>query len=195
MKQLSQTPIACTLMRGGTSKGPYFLASDLPGDQQLRDRVLLAVMGSPDARQIDGVGGADPLTSKVAIVARSSRPGIDVDYLFAQVSVDRALVDVTPNCGNMLAGVGPLRLREVWWPHAMQSLRSKSTWLTRGISRSRTCRHRTALSSTREQLLSLAYRAPPPRSASISSIPPVRYAAHSCQRAIRSTNSTGSKQH
>ena len=110
MKQLSQTPIACTLMRGGTSKGPYFLASDLPGDQQLRDRVLLAVMGSPDARQIDGVGGADPLTSKVAIVARSSRPGIDVDYLFAQVSVDRALVDVTPNCGNMLAGVGPFAI-------------------------------------------------------------------------------------
>src|SRR6516162_5814758 len=110
MKQLSQTPIACTLMRGGTSKGPFFLASDLPGDQQLRDRVLLAVMGSPDVRQIDGVGGADPLTSKVAIVARSSRPGIDVDYLFEQVSVDRALVDVTPNCGNMLAGVGPFAI-------------------------------------------------------------------------------------
>lgn len=107
MTQLSQTPIACTLMRGGTSKGPFFLASDLPGDVQLRDRVLLAVMGSPDARQIDGVGGADPLTSKVAIVSRSSRPGIDVDYLFAQVSVDRPLVDVSPNCGNMLAGVGP----------------------------------------------------------------------------------------
>jgi len=110
MKQLTQTPIACTLMRGGTSKGPFFLASDLPGDEPLRDRVLLAVMGSPDVRQIDGVGGADPLTSKVAIVARSSRPGIDVDYLFAQVSVDRALVDVTPNCGNMLAGVGPFAI-------------------------------------------------------------------------------------
>ena len=107
MGRLSQTPIACTLMRGGTSKGPFFLASDLPSDIPLRDRVLLAVMGSPDARQIDGVGGADPLTSKVAIVSRSSRPGIDVDYLFAQVSVDRPLVDVTPNCGNMLAGVGP----------------------------------------------------------------------------------------
>jgi len=102
-----QTRIPCTLMRGGTSKGPFFLATDLPGDVQLRDRVLLAVMGSPDARQIDGLGGADPLTSKVAIVSRSSRPGIDVDYLFAQVSVDRPIVDVTPNCGNMLAGVGP----------------------------------------------------------------------------------------
>jgi 4-oxalomesaconate tautomerase len=103
----SQTRIPCTLMRGGTSKGPFFLASDLPSDVQLRDRVLLAVMGSPDARQIDGIGGADPLTSKVAIVSRSLRSGIDVDYLFAQVSIDRPVVDVTPNCGNMLAGVGP----------------------------------------------------------------------------------------
>jgi len=106
----SQTGIPCTLMRGGTSKGPFFLAGDLPGDTQLRDRVLLAAMGSPDARQIDGVGGADPLTSKVAIISRSSRPQIDVDYLFAQVSVDRPLVDVTPNCGNMLAGVGPFAI-------------------------------------------------------------------------------------
>jgi 4-oxalomesaconate tautomerase len=97
-------------MRGGTSKGPFFLASDLPSDVQLRDRVLLAVMGSPDARQIDGIGGADPLTSKVAIISRSLRPGIDVDYLFAQVSIDRPLVDVTPNCGNMLAGVGPFAI-------------------------------------------------------------------------------------
>ena len=93
-------------MRGGTSKGPFFLAGDLPADPALRDRVLLAAMGSPDLRQIDGIGGADPLTSKVAIVSSSSRPGMDVDYLFAQVSVDRPLVDVTPNCGNMLAGVG-----------------------------------------------------------------------------------------
>lgn len=97
-------------MRGGTSKGPFFLASDLPRDVETRDRVLLAAMGSPDPRQIDGVGGADPLTSKVAIVSPSSRPGIDVDYLFAQVSVDRPLVDVTPTCGNMLAGVGPFAI-------------------------------------------------------------------------------------
>ena len=106
----SQTPIACILMRGGTSKGPFFLASDLPGDVQLRDRVLLAAMGSPDPRQIDGLGGADSLTSKVAIISRSSRPGIDVDYLFGQVAIDRAVVDVTPNCGNMLAGVGPFAI-------------------------------------------------------------------------------------
>jgi len=107
---LSQTPIPCTLMRGGTSKGPFFLASDLPADTELRDRVLLAAMGSPDVRQVDGLGGADPLTSKVAIISRSSRPGIQVDYLFAQVSIDRPLVDVTPNCGNMLAGVGPFAI-------------------------------------------------------------------------------------
>ncbi|MFZ1006080.1 MAG: 4-oxalomesaconate tautomerase [Candidatus Sulfotelmatobacter sp.] len=100
----------CTLMRGGTSKGPFFLADDLPSDVQLRDRVLLALMGSPDARQIDGIGGADPLTSKVAMVSRSARVGIDVDYLFAQVSIDRPFVDVTPNCGNMLAGVGPFAI-------------------------------------------------------------------------------------
>jgi 4-oxalomesaconate tautomerase len=110
MSRTAQTAIPCTLMRGGTSKGPFFLAGDLPSDVPTRDRVLLAAMGSPDARQIDGIGGADPLTSKVAIVSRSSRPGIDVDYLFAQVSVDRPLVDVTPTCGNMLAGVGPFAI-------------------------------------------------------------------------------------
>ena len=110
MAPSAQTRIPCTLMRGGTSKGPFFLASDLPNDAQLRDRVLLAVMGSPDARQINGVGGADPLTSKAAIISRSSRPGIDVDYLFAQVAVDRPFVDVTPNCGNMLSGVGPFAI-------------------------------------------------------------------------------------
>jgi 4-oxalomesaconate tautomerase len=106
----SQTHIPCTLMRGGTSKGAFFLATDLPQRVELRDRVLLAAMGSPDGRQIDGIGGADPLTSKVAVISRSSRPGIDVDYLFAQVAIDRPLVDVTPNCGNMLAGVGPFAI-------------------------------------------------------------------------------------
>jgi 4-oxalomesaconate tautomerase len=97
-------------MRGGTSKGPYFLASDLPSDPALRDRVLLAAMGSPDNRQIDGVGGADPLTSKVAIVGPPTRDDCDVDYLFAQVVVDEATVDVSPNCGNMLAGIGPFAI-------------------------------------------------------------------------------------
>ena len=105
-----QTRIPCVIQRGGTSKGPYFLASDLPSDPELRDRVLLAIMGSPDARQIDGLGGADPLTSKVAIVSKSAMDGVDLDYLFCQVKVDQPLVDITPNCGNMLAGVAPFAL-------------------------------------------------------------------------------------
>lgn len=99
--------IPATLMRGGTSKGLYFAAGDLPSDPVARDRVLLAAMGSPDARQIDGVGGAHPLTSKVAIIGPSSRPDADVDYLFLQVGVDRAEVSDVQNCGNLLAGVGP----------------------------------------------------------------------------------------
>lgn len=92
-------------MRGGTSKGGYFLAEDLPADTSARDAILLRVMGSPDPRQIDGMGGADPLTSKVAVVRRSDRPGVDVDYLFLQVFVDRAIVTDAQNCGNILAGV------------------------------------------------------------------------------------------
>ncbi len=97
-------------MRGGTSRGPFFLEDDLPTDVETRDRVLLAVMGSPDRRQIDGLGGAHPLTSKVGIVRRSTTPGVDLDFLFAQVMVDQALVDTTPNCGNMLAAVVPFAL-------------------------------------------------------------------------------------
>jgi 2-methylaconitate cis-trans-isomerase PrpF len=97
-------------MRGGTSRGPFFLAKDLPADRGRRDRVLLAVMGSPDLRQIDGLGGADPLTSKVAIVEASHREDCDVDYLFAQVAIDSARVDTEPSCGNMLAGVGPFAI-------------------------------------------------------------------------------------
>ena len=107
---MNQTPIPCTLMRGGTSKGPFFLASDLPADRALRDRVLLAVMGSPDVRQIDGIGGADTLTSKVAVVGPSTRPDADVDYLFLQVVVDEPRVDESQNCGNMLAGIGPFAI-------------------------------------------------------------------------------------
>jgi len=94
-------------MRGGTSKGLYFNAADLPRDRELRDRVLLAAMGSPDARQIDGAGGAHPLTSKVAVISRSAHAGADVDYLFLQVVVDQACVSDSQNCGNILAGVGP----------------------------------------------------------------------------------------
>jgi 4-oxalomesaconate tautomerase len=97
-------------MRGGTSKGAVFLAEDLPGDAAVRDAFLLRVMGSPDPRQIDGMGGADPLTSKVAVVSRSARDGVDVDYLFLQVFVDEAIVSDTQNCGNMLAAVGPFSI-------------------------------------------------------------------------------------
>ncbi|WP_353476293.1 4-oxalomesaconate tautomerase (plasmid) [Salipiger sp. H15] len=99
--------IPCLWMRGGTSKGAYFLASDLPGDVAARDDLLLRIMGSPDPSQIDGIGGADPLTSKVALLAPPSRAGADVDYLFLQVFVEQALVSDAQGCGNILAGVGP----------------------------------------------------------------------------------------
>jgi 4-oxalomesaconate tautomerase len=98
------------LMRGGTSKGLYFLGEELPVDREARDRMLLAAMGSPDPRQVDGAGGAHPLTSKVAVVSRAATPGADIDFLFAQVAVDKALVDTTPNCGNILSGVGPFAI-------------------------------------------------------------------------------------
>lgn len=100
----------CMWMRGGTSKGGYFLKDDLPADALARDAFLLGMMGSPDPVQIDGMGGADPLTSKVAVVSKSSREGIDVDYLFLQVFVDQAIVTDAQNCGNILAGVGPFAI-------------------------------------------------------------------------------------
>jgi 4-oxalomesaconate tautomerase len=103
----SRDGIRAMQMRGGTSKGLYFLADDLPAEAAARDDLLLRVMGTPDPRQIDGVGGAHPLTSKVAVVAPSALPGIDVDYLFLQVMVDRAIVTDKQNCGNILAGIGP----------------------------------------------------------------------------------------
>lgn len=99
--------IPCLWMRGGTSKGAYFIASDLPADAGARDALLLRIMGSPDPRQIDGIGGGDPLTSKVAILSTSSRADADVDYLFLQVFVEQALVSDAQGCGNILAGVGP----------------------------------------------------------------------------------------
>ena len=107
---MTQRAIPCMFMRGGTSRGPFFLLEDLPADPEVRDRVLLAAMGSPDPRQIDGLGGATTVTSKVAMVSPSQRPGIDVDYRFAQVWLDKAIVDTAPSCGNMLAGVGPFAI-------------------------------------------------------------------------------------
>ncbi len=102
--------IRCMWMRGGTSKGGYFLKSDLPSDTAARDAFLLGMMGSPDPRQIDGLGGADPLTSKVAVVSASERDDADVDYLFLQVFVDQAIVTDAQNCGNILAGIGPFAI-------------------------------------------------------------------------------------
>ncbi|OHV76975.1 4-oxalomesaconate tautomerase [Rhizobium sp. LCM 4573] len=104
---MSEDGIPCLWMRGGSSKGAYFLASDLPADTGERDDLLLRIMGSPDPRQIDGIGGADPLTSKVAVLSASSREDADVDYLFLQVFVDQAVVSDAQGCGNILAGVGP----------------------------------------------------------------------------------------
>jgi 4-oxalomesaconate tautomerase len=102
--------VRCAMLRGGTSRGLFFLADDLPGDPDERDQLLLHLMGSPDPLQIDGLGGATSLTSKVAVVSRSDEPGVDVDYLFLQVAVDQATVSDQQNCGNILAGVGPFAL-------------------------------------------------------------------------------------
>ena len=107
-----QKAIPCVMMRGGTSKGAYFLKSDLPADETARDQVLLEVMGSPDDLQIDGLGGANPLTSKVAIISKSDQAGVDIDYLFAQVVVDEPVVGYGQNCGNILAGVGQFAIEK-----------------------------------------------------------------------------------
>jgi 4-oxalomesaconate tautomerase len=105
-----QTKIPCVLMRGGTSRGPFFMTSDLPSDPKQRDEVLLAAMGSPHDYQVDGIGGANPLTSKVAMISKSRHASADVDYLFAQVLINEKLVDTKPNCGNMLVAVGPFAI-------------------------------------------------------------------------------------
>ena len=105
-----QIQIPCVMMRGGTSRGPFFLASDLPADPNQRDALLLSIMGAGHDLEIDGIGGGNPLTSKVAIVGPSTVPGADVDYLFAQVKVTERTVDTSPNCGNMLAAVAPFAI-------------------------------------------------------------------------------------
>ena len=103
----AETGVRCTMLRGGTSRGLFFEADDLPADPAARDDLLLRLMGTPDPRQIDGLGGATSLTSKVAVVSRSEHPDADVDYLFLQLGVDEAMVSDRQNCGNVLAGVGP----------------------------------------------------------------------------------------
>lgn len=104
--------IRAAIIRGGTSKGVYLLANELPKDPAIRDRVILAIFGSPDSRQINGLGGADPLTSKVAIIEPSSRPDADVNYTFGYVGIDKAVVDYDGNCGNISQGVGPFAVDE-----------------------------------------------------------------------------------
>jgi 2-methylaconitate cis-trans-isomerase PrpF len=104
--------IPAVYMRGGTSKGVYLMASDLPEDPEIRDRVILNIYGSPDVRQINGMGGADPLTSKVALLAPSKRPGVDVDYTFGYVGIKEAVVDYEGNCGNISSGVGVYAIRQ-----------------------------------------------------------------------------------
>ncbi len=107
---IGKTSATCMWMRGGTSKGGFFLKSDLPEDEKARNRFLLSIMGSPDPRQIDGMGGGDPLTSKIAIISKSERDDADVQYLFLQVMVDKSIVTDAQNCGNLLAGVGPFAI-------------------------------------------------------------------------------------
>ena len=104
--------VPCVLMRGGTSRGPFFLREWLPTDEGERDETLIGAIGASDLLQLDGVGGGSTLTSKVAIVSRSTQPGCDVDYLFAQVGVGQRSVDTRPNCGNMLSGVGPFAIEQ-----------------------------------------------------------------------------------
>jgi 2-methylaconitate cis-trans-isomerase PrpF len=104
--------LRCAIVRGGTSKGVFIMMNEYPKDPKKRDAVILAVYGSPDVRQIDGLGGADVLTSKHAIISPSTRPDADVDYTFAQVSIDKAFVDYRGNCGNISSGVGPFAIDE-----------------------------------------------------------------------------------
>ena len=109
---MGQKKIPCVIMRAGTSKGIFLHEKDLPADKEERDQTLLKIFGSPDVRQIDGLGGADPLTSKVAIIAPSEKPGIDVNYTFGQVSITQPLIDYSGNCGNISSGVGPFAIDE-----------------------------------------------------------------------------------
>lgn len=110
MKEIKKLPV--TILRGGTSKGVYILQSDLPEDQSAWEPILLRLMGSPDRKQIDGLGGSQSVTSKVAIIRKSTRPDADVDYTFAQVSVDKPLVSYKGNCGNISSGVGPFAIEK-----------------------------------------------------------------------------------
>ena len=109
-KVVIELPIS--IIRGGTSKGVYILKNDLPTNKEEWDPILLRLMGSPDQKQIDGLGGSQSVTSKVAIISKSSRPEADVDYTFAQVSIDKPIVSYKGNCGNISSGVGPFAIEK-----------------------------------------------------------------------------------
>jgi 4-oxalomesaconate tautomerase len=126
-------PVPCILMRGGTSRGPFFLEADLPRDAATRNRVLLAALGSPDRRQIDGLGGAHPLTSKAGIVRPSTTPGVDFDFLFAQLQPETDTVDLTANCGNMLAAVLPFALERGLFPRGEATTTARILTLNTGM--------------------------------------------------------------
>lgn len=202
--------IPCMLMRGGTSKGPLFLASDLPGDPVTRDDVLLSLMGSPDIRQIDGIGGGDSLTSQALIVGGSKRDDADVDYLFAQVSVAQRTVDTSPNCGNMLAAVACFAIERglVAPADGLTCVRlynlntgrrvharvpTPNRQLVLGLPGAPERRELLRVGSTKAAPESTAYRAPARASSSNSSSPRARARVRCCRRATRSKRSMGSR--
>jgi 4-oxalomesaconate tautomerase len=174
-------------MRGGTSKGGYFLKDDLPADVATRDAFLLSVMGSPDPRQIDGMGGADPLTSKVAVVSKSARAGIDVDYLFLQVFVDQAIVTDAQNCGNILAGVGPFAIERGLVAATGDETRVAIFMENTGQVAVATVQTPGGTVTMLAMLRSMACRAPMPRCRWNSAIRPDRAAARCCPAATRWT--------
>lgn len=130
---MSQTPVPFLFMRGGTSRGPYFLRSDLPDDRDTLSEVLMAVVGAGNARNIDGIGGGNAVTTKVAMLSRSDDPKADVDYFFAQVAVDRRLVDYAPTCGNILVGVGPAAIERGLVPIAGDETRVRIRGVNTGV--------------------------------------------------------------
>ena len=175
-------------MRGGTSKGPFFRESDLPSDVATRDKVLLAVMGSPDKRQIDGLGGAHPLTSKVGIVRPSATPGVDLDFLFAQLQPDKDTVDTTPNCGNMLAAVVPFALETGMVEATGRDSTFRVLTLNTDMQCDITVQTPGGVVNMRATRASTARRGPPRRSRSIFSTPPARSARRCCRPATSRTD-------
>ena len=171
-------------MRGGTSKGGYFLADDLPED---RDGFLLRAMGSPDPRQIDGMGGGDPLSSKVAVVRPSARDGVDVDYLFLQVAVDKPVVSDAQNCGNILAGVGPFAVERGLVAARDGETRVSIFMENTGQIAVAGWQRRAGGCAMTARCGSTGFRAPPRRCRSNFAIRPVAPAGHCCRAVVPAT--------